>query len=163
MTLATPDHAPTPTRTPAAARRPTLSATTHPLDAGIGQRLRAARKAAGASQTDLASAIGVTFQQLQKYERGSNRVSASALVLLAQALGVAPTIFLDGLVAEPAESDASRALAAGQAAARDLAMRPHGQRLAVAACRLHGAKRAALADVAEAMVAGSGSNSGVAQ
>lgn len=59
-----------------------------PIDLYIGQRLRAERLAAGLSQTELGAALNVTFQQIQKYERGSNRVSASVLVKAAQALNL---------------------------------------------------------------------------
>ncbi|AXQ68418.1 transcriptional regulator [Caulobacter phage CcrBL10] len=53
--------------------------TPHPVDLFVGQRLRQARKEQGASQGDLAAALGLTFQQVQKYERGSNRISSSKL------------------------------------------------------------------------------------
>ncbi len=55
-------------------------------DAQIGQRIRAKRVALGMSQTALANAIGVTFQQVQKYEKGLNRVASSRLQALASAL-----------------------------------------------------------------------------
>lgn len=61
---------------------------TDPIDLHIGQRLRAERLAAGLSQTELGTALNVTFQQIQKYERGSNRVSASVLVKAAHALNL---------------------------------------------------------------------------
>lgn len=56
------------------------------IDAFIGQRIRAARITANLSQTELADAIGITFQQVQKYEKGVNRVSGSRMVRIAQAL-----------------------------------------------------------------------------
>lgn len=56
------------------------------LDVEIGARLRQARKARGLSQTQLGESIGVTFQQIQKYERGANRVSASMLARIAESL-----------------------------------------------------------------------------
>ena len=60
----------------------------HPnrLDVALGLRIRQRRKALSVSQTALASAIGLTFQQIQKYERGFNRVSFSRLVNIAHAL-----------------------------------------------------------------------------
>jgi transcriptional regulator with XRE-family HTH domain len=64
------------------------------LDREIGARLRLARKARGLSQTELGQAVGVTFQQVQKYERGTNRVSSSALVLIARHLDVPVTELL---------------------------------------------------------------------
>lgn len=59
-----------------------------PIDRHVGQRIRARRKERGLSQNRLAEAIGVTFQQVQKYERGANRVVASRLYDLAAALNV---------------------------------------------------------------------------
>lgn len=61
---------------------------TNEVDVLVGQRLRELRMLAGLSQSDLASTIGLTFQQLQKYERGVNRISASKLYLLSRHLNV---------------------------------------------------------------------------
>lgn len=58
-----------------------------PIDVSVGARIRLARKTQGLSQQALAEAVGITFQQIQKYERGANRVSASMLVKIAQTLG----------------------------------------------------------------------------
>jgi len=58
----------------------------HPLDIALGARIRIRRKSLGLSQYDLASQIGLTFQQIQKYERGANRVSFSRLVDIARTL-----------------------------------------------------------------------------
>jgi transcriptional regulator with XRE-family HTH domain len=58
----------------------------HPLDIALGARIRIRRKSLGLSQDDLASQIGLTFQQIQKYERGANRVSFSRLVDIARTL-----------------------------------------------------------------------------
>lgn len=69
----------------------------NPIDIHVGVRLRHARAQAGASQETLATAVGITFQQLQKYERGSNRISASRLFNLAQALRIGVEFFFDGL------------------------------------------------------------------
>jgi transcriptional regulator with XRE-family HTH domain len=54
----------------------------------IGGRMRARRRQLGLSQSELAGKLGVSFQQVQKYERGANRMAASTLVLAAAALGV---------------------------------------------------------------------------
>lgn len=69
----------------------------HPVDVHVGQRIRARRRIIGVSQSTVAAALGVTFQQVQKYEIASNRVSASALFEIAQVLRVAPGYFFDGL------------------------------------------------------------------
>ena len=65
-----------------------------PVDQEIGARLRVRRKQLGLSQTELGERLGVSFQQLQKYERGTNRISASSLIVLADALECRPTDLL---------------------------------------------------------------------
>jgi transcriptional regulator with XRE-family HTH domain len=59
-----------------------------PIDAEVGARIRLRRRSLKMSQTRLATAVGLSFQQVQKYELGRNRVSASMLVRIARALGV---------------------------------------------------------------------------
>lgn len=61
-----------------------------PVDVYVGAEIRARRRRLDLSQTDLANACRVTFQQVQKYERGANRVSASMLVRIASALRCKP-------------------------------------------------------------------------
>jgi transcriptional regulator with XRE-family HTH domain len=58
-----------------------------PIDVSVGARIRVRRRLQGVNQEALAKALGVTFQQIQKYERGANRVSASTLVRIAAFLG----------------------------------------------------------------------------
>jgi transcriptional regulator with XRE-family HTH domain len=72
------------------------------VDAHIGSRLRLRRTLLGMSQEKLATLVGITFQQIQKYERGSNRISGSRLYDLATALGVPVAFFFDGLPSRPA-------------------------------------------------------------
>lgn len=60
----------------------------HPVDRHVGRRVCEKRIALGYNQSDLGRAVGVTFQQIQKYERGANRVSASMLSRISQALDV---------------------------------------------------------------------------
>jgi transcriptional regulator with XRE-family HTH domain len=67
------------------------------VDVHVGARLRQRRKYLGMTQQQLASELGLTFQQIQKYERGANRVSASKLYELARALGVTISYFFEGL------------------------------------------------------------------
>jgi transcriptional regulator with XRE-family HTH domain len=69
--------------------------TPHPVDVHVGQRLRLRRKLSGLSQTELGEKIGVTFQQLQKYESGTNRISASRLFDLSRVLDVPVSYFFD--------------------------------------------------------------------
>lgn len=67
----------------------------NPIDVHVGERLRTRRTLLGLSQTAVADAIGLTFQQLQKYEKGTNRISASRLYDLSQFLGVDIDYFFD--------------------------------------------------------------------
>lgn len=67
------------------------------IDAQVGSRIRMRRQLIGMSQEQLAAAVGVTFQQIQKYERGANRVSASRMVRIARALIVPAAFFFEGL------------------------------------------------------------------
>jgi len=69
----------------------------HPVDLHVGSRLRLARTSCGLSQEELASTIGVSFQQIQKYERGSNRISASALFRFCTRLSTPIDWFFEGL------------------------------------------------------------------
>ena len=69
----------------------------HPIDLHVGRRLRELRLLRGMSQSDLGKCVGVTFQQIQKYERGTNRVSASTLYEFATQLAVSVAFFYDGL------------------------------------------------------------------
>jgi len=74
----------------------------NPIDIHVGQRLRLRRTLLGLSQETLGEAVGITFQQLQKYERGANRISASRLFNLSQVLGVPVTFFFDDLPVQEA-------------------------------------------------------------
>jgi transcriptional regulator with XRE-family HTH domain len=71
-----------------------------PVDVHVGKRLRLRRTLLGMSQEQLAAAVGVTFQQIQKYERGSNRVSASRLYDIARVLGVEISFFFEDIGGE---------------------------------------------------------------
>ncbi len=69
----------------------------HPVDVHVGQRLRLRRALMGLSQERLAELVGVTFQQIQKYERGANRIGSSRLYELARVLAVPVDYFFEGL------------------------------------------------------------------
>lgn len=69
-----------------------------PLDIKFGERLRAMRLLRGMSQGQLGAAIGLSFQQVQKYEKGSNRISAARLAEFSDVLDCALTYFFDGIV-----------------------------------------------------------------
>ena len=78
-----------------AAKRSRAQANT--VDTHVGQRIRDKRNERGMSQTEVANALGVTFQQVQKYERGTNRVGASRLFDLSRILSVPIQYFFAGL------------------------------------------------------------------
>ena len=68
----------------------------NPIDRHVGSRVRMRRMLAGISQEKLGDALGLTFQQVQKYEKGSNRISASRLQQIAKMLGVPVAFFFEG-------------------------------------------------------------------
>ncbi len=69
----------------------------HPVDVHVGKRIRQRRWMLGMTQQQLAEAVGIKFQQIQKYETGTNRVSASRLWDVAGALDVPISFFFEGL------------------------------------------------------------------
>ncbi|MGM4914802.1 helix-turn-helix domain-containing protein [Hyphomicrobiales bacterium] len=77
----------------------------HSVDVHVGKTIRIQRLLRKVSQTELGDRVGVTFQQIQKYEKGSNRVSASMLVEIAGALSVDVRTFFDDLTAPAANAN----------------------------------------------------------
>ncbi|MBL3570734.1 XRE family transcriptional regulator [Rhodovulum sp. BSW8] len=75
----------------------------HPVDVHVGKRIRHRRWMVGMTQQQLAERVGIKFQQIQKYETGMNRVSASRLWDIADALDVAVSFFFEGLDGRNAE------------------------------------------------------------
>jgi len=69
----------------------------HPVDIHVGKKLKQARTLRRLSQTDVARKLGLSFQQIQKYEIGSNRIAASRLFELSQVLEVPTSFFFEGL------------------------------------------------------------------
>lgn len=67
----------------------------NPTDIFVGSRIRFRRNIIGMSQEKLAEHLGITFQQVQKYEKGTNRVGASRLQAISEALAVSPSFFFD--------------------------------------------------------------------
>lgn len=103
----------------------------HPVDRHVGQRARARRRMLQLSQSAVAARLGVSFQQLQKYERGTNRISASTLHALSLALDLPVARFFEGLPEPDAgDDDGGRDLVAEMIAA------PEGSALAEAFLRL---------------------------
>lgn len=68
----------------------------HPVDIHVGSRLKKRRSLMGLSQEKLADGVGLTFQQVQKYERGANRISASRLYQFSEILDVPVSFFYEG-------------------------------------------------------------------
>ncbi|APG47554.1 helix-turn-helix domain-containing protein [Phaeobacter porticola] len=79
----------------------------HPVDVHVGKRIRHRRWLIGMTQQQLAELVGIKFQQIQKYETGANRVSASRLWDISDALGVPVSFFFEGLQDEGAADAAS--------------------------------------------------------
>jgi len=82
----------------------------NPVDVHVGKRIRLRRLLLGMNQDTLASALGLTFQQVQKYEHGANRVSASRLSAMAETLGVPISYFFGDLPAADREMSAEEGL-----------------------------------------------------
>jgi transcriptional regulator with XRE-family HTH domain len=78
-----------------------MGLTAREVDAHVGQRMRQRREALGVSQGQLGRHLGLTFSQVQKYEKGTNRIGAGRLHLLAGFLGVPVQFFFEGLEGEP--------------------------------------------------------------
>ncbi|MCT4556510.1 MAG: helix-turn-helix domain-containing protein [Pelagimonas sp.] len=76
----------------------------HPVDVHVGKRIRHRRWLVGMTQQQLAERVGIKFQQIQKYETGANRVSASRLWDIADALEVPVSFFFEGIEAEGTEA-----------------------------------------------------------
>jgi transcriptional regulator with XRE-family HTH domain len=123
----------------------TAKPTPDPVDLHVGAMIRTRRKQIGVTQERLAAALGLTFQQVQKYERGHNRISASMLFKTAEALRAPPSHFFEGLPARVADvpPETSPCLRLAETA--------NGQKLAEIYLRLDPHARAGLDRIVEAM------------
>jgi transcriptional regulator with XRE-family HTH domain len=90
-----------------------------PVDVHVGSRLRLRRTLIGMSQEQLAAALSITFQQVQKYERGTNRISASRLYQASRTLGVPVAWFFEEMTETAASASATPAVVAGEKAGTD--------------------------------------------
>ena len=90
-----------------------------PVDVHVGTRLRLRRTLIGMSQEQLAAALNITFQQVQKYERGTNRISASRLFQASRALGVPVSWFFEEMTDSAAAASATPGVVAGEKAGID--------------------------------------------
>lgn len=84
----------------------------NPIDIHVGARVRMQRMLLGMSQDSLGARLGITFQQVQKYEKGDNRISASRLQQIGEILNASPAFFFAGLVDTPKARTDSPASAA---------------------------------------------------
>jgi len=84
---------------------------TNPIDRHVGSRVRMQRMMLGMSQEKLGEAIGLTFQQVQKYEKGTNRISASRLQHIAHTLNVPVAFFFEGAPGLPGTANGTDAVA----------------------------------------------------
>ncbi|HZZ89543.1 MAG TPA: helix-turn-helix domain-containing protein [Caulobacteraceae bacterium] len=104
--------------------------TPNPVDLHVGARIRLRRRMQGVSQEKLADALGLTFQQVQKYERGANRVSASKLYEIAAALKAPVAYFFDGLADPTTDGEANAAGASDEQTVHAFLMTAEGLELA---------------------------------
>ena len=101
------------------------------IDELVGRNIRLSRLNRGMTQTKLAEALGVTFQQIQKYEKGKNRISAGRLFAIAGLFGVPVSAFFDGVEHSAGDGDGHSPVA--------LLSEPYALRLAQAFCALENA------------------------
>jgi len=125
-----------------------VSRTPDPIDAHVGARLRLRRMMLGVSQENLAAGVGVTFQQIQKYEKGQNRVGASRLLQLSRALSAPVGYFFEGA---PGATDDAGAPPPPDAAS--LLATPEAVKLATAFAQVaDAATRRRIVDLVQALV-----------
>lgn len=122
-----------------------MSDLAHPTDLHVGTMIRARRRKLGVSQEKLAEALKLTFQQVQKYERGANRVSASKLQEIADALDCHPGEFFEGLSLKPKAGET------GFSAGNELFLTHGGPVIAAAFLRMERHQRDAILRVCLAM------------
>jgi transcriptional regulator with XRE-family HTH domain len=130
-----------------------------PVDLHVGARVRARRQLLKLSQAALADQLGVTFQQVQKYERGANRISASTLYRIAAALSAPMGYFFEGLPDTVDESADAETLARIEAADVLFAV-PGGAEIACAFPDLAPSTRSALVSLVRSVTVASGAESG---
>lgn len=123
----------------------------HPVDRHVGARLRLARQLLHVSQRAVADALGVTFQQMQKYELGSNRISASKLYAAADALGRPVGWFFEGLAPIDTETGAPPNHASNLASVNDFLASRDGAELALRLSRIKPAHRRQILALARAL------------
>ena len=127
-----------------------------PIDIHVGSRMRMRRMALGMSQEKLAARLGLTFQQVQKYEKGANRMGSSRLQQAADVLGVAAAFFFEGAGGGHYQADGN---APSPAYIENFVASAEGLRLAKAFMRLRPAVRRRIVDLVNEVAGESGSSS----
>lgn len=126
-----------------------MKKTANAIDVHVGARVRQARMLLSMSQEKLGNALGLTFQQVQKYEKGTNRIGASRLVQISRTLRQSPGWFFEGV---PAQADIEGP--APNDPMQELAVTSEGHRLARAFNAISdSASRAGIVRVCEAVAA----------
>jgi transcriptional regulator with XRE-family HTH domain len=108
----------------------------NPTDAHVGHRIRSRRSALQMSQGTLAKGLGLTFQQVQKYEKGTNRVGASRLQAIAAILGVPVSFFFDDAPQQPGATRRKAAEVPSVDFVAEFLRNKNGQRLVKAFLRI---------------------------
>jgi transcriptional regulator with XRE-family HTH domain len=126
------------------------------IDIHVGSRMRMRRMALGMSQEKLATALGLTFQQVQKYEKGANRMGSSRLQQAADVLGVAVAFFFEEAGEGPYKPDGS---APSPAYIDDFVATEEGLRLAKAFMRVRPTVRRRILDLVNQVAGESGNSS----
>ncbi len=119
------------------------------IDLHLGRRLRRRRRLLGLTQQQLASAVGIRFQQIQKYECGANRISAARLWQLSVALEISVSYFYDGIAEAPRRETA--VTASGEAKPREFMARKETMDLIRAYYQLGERPRRRLLDLAKSL------------
>jgi transcriptional regulator with XRE-family HTH domain len=117
----------------------------NPIDRHVGSRVRMRRVMLGMSQEKLGDALGLTFQQVQKYEKGTNRIGASRLQQISRTLDVPPAFFFEGApsfeaMAKPEPGQMGFSEDSNAAYVADFLSTPEGLHLNLAFARIHDPK-----------------------
>jgi transcriptional regulator with XRE-family HTH domain len=117
----------------------------NPIDRHVGSRVRMRRVMLGMSQEKLGDALGLTFQQVQKYEKGTNRIGASRLQQISRTLDVPPAFFFEGApsfeaMAKPEPGQIGFSEDSNAAYVADFLSTPEGLHLNLAFARIHDPK-----------------------
>lgn len=125
----------------------------NPIDKHVGSRVRMRRMMIGMSQEKLGEKLGITFQQIQKYEKGTNRVGASRLQQIATSLSVPPSFFFEGAPVPDSSEGGGFSEPSSPAYVSDFLATSDGLALTKAFMKIKDAKvRRRIVDLVESMV-----------